>query len=168
MVDLKKEIIRLYKKIQKVPYHFVERRDPKKLFDIGKGCCFEKNVFLAREYEKLGIPVKYFLIEFYWRDLPIPKHIIKKIENPENHWQHLAFKIKVVSKWIWVDSSWDIALAKAGFPVTKDWDGKSDTKLAVKPLDIKLTRRKHKTRVVTTQKEFFRALNEYLEKVRKR
>jgi hypothetical protein len=33
-----------------------------------------------------------------------------------------------------VDATWDRPLKRAGFPVNEHWDGRSDTKCAVKPL----------------------------------
>lgn len=129
------ENIELYNKVQKIPYYWLKEMDPDLLLKKNKGSCSEKHLFLGKEFEKLGIPVKYLLIRFDWNDLPIPKEIINKKENGSGGW-HLALKIKLKDKWIYVDATWDLKLEKAGFPVTKDWDGKSNTKFAFPPKEI--------------------------------
>jgi len=164
MGELREKITNLYKRIQKIPYYCLKERDPNKLLKINKGSCLEKHVFLGKEYEKLGIPVKYLSIKFDWRESPIPKEIIEKKDNPLGG--HLALKIKTNEKWIIVDSTWDLELEKAGFPVTRDWGGKTDTKLAVKPIEItELKKRPGKT-TVETNPEFFDSLNKHLEMIR--
>lgn len=168
-----KEIIDLYNKVQKIPYFAFKERDPDLLFEKNKGSCIEKNLFLGEEFKKLGIPVKYLLIKFDWNDLPIPKEIIKKLKtdgftNILSNW-HLALKIKIDGKWIFVDATWDPGLEKTGFPVTRNWDGKSDTKLAVIPKRIiGLTIKPPKILFKKLgDEEFFEALNKWLELQRK-
>jgi hypothetical protein len=80
--------------------------------------------------------------------------------------EHWAIKAKINNKWIWIDPTWDPPLAKIGFPVTFNWNGKEDTKLAVKPIEINEIEPKDKVST-TSNPEFFNALNDYLEKVRK-
>jgi hypothetical protein len=168
-----KEIIDLYKKAQAIPYFCFTKRDPDLLFKKNKGSCVEKNLFLGEEFKKLRIPVKYLLIKFDWNDLPIPKEIIKKLKiggftSILSTW-HLALKIKIDKKWIFVDATWDPGLEKAGFPVTRNWDGKSDTKLAVIPKRIiGLIIKPPKILVKKLgDEEFFEALNKWLELQRK-
>jgi len=130
-----KEIAKLYKKVQGIPYYCLKERNPDLLLKKQKGSCSEKHLFLGKEFEKLGIPVKYLLIKFDWNDLPIPKEIIRKKKGDSVGW-HLALKIKPKNKWILVDATWDPKLEKAGFSVTRNWDGKSDTKFAFPPKEI--------------------------------
>lgn len=162
-----REIIKLYKKVQEIPYHCLKERDPDLLLKKNKGSCSEKHLFLGKEFEKLGVPVKYLLIRFDWNDLPIPKEIIrKKADGPEG-W-HLALEIKPKRKWINVDATWDPKLEKAGFPVTKNWDGKSDTKFAFPPKQIiELEKAPPKQVKRYENREFYKALNKWLEQQRK-
>lgn len=157
------KIIELYNRVQRIPYYCLKERDPDLLLKKNKGSCSEKHLFLGKEFKKLGIPVKYLLIRFDWNDLPIPKEIIrKKIDGPEG-W-HLALKIKPREKWIYVDATWDSALGKAGFPVTKNWRGLSDTKLAFPPKEIvELEKAPPKQVKRYERKEFYEALNQWLE-----
>ncbi len=166
MKNKKQKIIELYEKVQKVPYYCLKERNPDKLFELNKGSCFEKNSYLGKQYEKLGIPVKYQLIVFDWRELPVPKDIMDKRENKLG--EHLALKIMVDNKWVFVDPTWDPALEKAGFPLTKNWDGESDTKLAVKPKKIRELKQSPEKAVVTANTGFHDLFNKYLEKIRKK
>jgi|WetSurMetagenome_2_1015567.scaffolds.fasta_scaffold834809_2 hypothetical protein len=168
-----KKIIDLYNKVQKIPYYCFKERDPDLLLEKNRGSCVEKNLFLGKEFKKLGISVKYVLIKFNWNDLPIPEKIIKKLQtggfrNFFSTW-HLALKIKIDRKWVFVDATWDPELEKAGFPVVMNWDGKSDTKLAVIPKKIiELMIKPPKIFIKKLgSEEFFEALNKWLELQRK-
>ena len=133
----------------------------------GSGGCLEKNEFLGAKLEQEGLQVKYILIDFDWKDLPIPNHILELREDTQS--QHLALKVKRDGKWIYVDASWDPPLRKAGFALTlaEDWDTYSSTDLAVNPLKEKeLDQKMGRTKVEPDNPEFYEALNNYLERVR--
>ena len=157
------KVVEIFENVRDIPYYALEKRDPQKLMQEGRGSCLEKNVFLARRYEGIGIPVRYFLIDFDWRNLPIPEEIISK--RSDFFSKHLAIKIKK-ERWIWVDSTWDSKLEIAGFPLTRQWDGNTDTKLAVRPLDKKEIKSPPDGMVIKKNQKFFSALNKYLHEVR--
>lgn len=153
--------------VQRIPYYCLKERDPDLLLKKQKGSCSEKHLFLGKEFKKLGIPVTHLLIRFDWNDLLIPREIINKKEDGPVGW-HLALKIKPKDKWIYVDATWDPKLKKAGFPTTKNWDGKSDTKFAF-PLKeiIELKKAPPKQVKRLENREFYDALNKWLEFQRK-
>lgn len=124
---LEKEIIDLFERVQNIPFGFSK----------DKAVCSEKHFFLAKEFKRLGIPVKFLLVKFSWKDLPISKEVEQAVDKQKNpfHW-HVALKIKPRNKWIHLDATWDLGLKESGLPVVEQWDGKSDTKLAVKPIRI--------------------------------
>ena len=162
-----REIVELYNKVQGIPYYCLKERDPDLLLKKNKGSCSEKHLFLGEEFKKLGVPVKYLLVKFDWNDLLIPEEIINKKEGSSVGW-HLALKIKPKRKWIYVDATWDPQLGKAGFPMTKNWRGLSDTKFAVPPKEIiELKRRPPKQVKRLENRKFFEALNKWLESQRK-
>ncbi|MDI6883277.1 MAG: hypothetical protein QMC93_02260 [Patescibacteria group bacterium] len=162
------KIIELYNRVQRIPYFCLKERDPDLLLKKNKGSCSEKHLFLGTEFKKLGVPVKYLLIRFDWNDLPIPKEIISKKENGPIGW-HLALKIKPKQKWIYVDATWDPKLEKAGFPITKNWSGSTDTKFAVPPKEIvELEKAPPKQIKRPENREFYEALNKWLESQRRK
>lgn len=165
------KIADLYKKIQDIPYQFSLPKGPEFLLEKNKGVCSEKHLFLAKKFRELGMPVKFLLIKFDWRKLPIPKKITNKRKDPID-W-HLALKIKPDKKWINLDATWDSKLENSGLPVVKNWNGKSGTDLAVKPISIiELPLFVYKFLKILIQKrkgkntEFQEALNRWLEEKR--
>ena len=166
-----KKVIDLYKKIQNIPYCFSLPKGPEYLLKKNKGVCSEKHLFLAKEFKKLGISVKFLLVKFDWRESSVPKKILSKRKSFFD-W-HLALKIKPDKKWIYLDATWDSKLKKTNLPVVENWDGKSDTKLAVKPINtiefpfsmygfLKTLSKKRKNK----EAEFQKAFNEWLEEKR--
>ena len=161
------KIIKLYKKVQRIPYYCLTERDPNLLLRKNKGSCSEKHLYLGKEFEKLGIPVKYLLIKFNWNDLPISKEIISKKDSPIG-W-HLALKIKLNKKWILVDATWDPKLKKAGFPITQNWLGQSNTELAFKPIEIiELKKAPSKQIKRYENRKFYTVLNKWLRSQREK
>lgn len=159
----RREIGCLFEKVQKVPYYLLKHRDSRRLFSLNKGCCAEKAIWLGNKFKSLGLPVEYFLIEFRWEELPVPEDILKLKEEGPGY--HLAMKAEIDGGWVWADPTWDPALEKLGFPVTKDWDGKSDTPLAVKPLRVEEFDPEDPSDTDLDER-FMRAFNEYLENAR--
>ncbi|MDO9326533.1 MAG: transglutaminase domain-containing protein, partial [Methanoregula sp.] len=101
----------------------------------GKGSCGAKHYLLAEMFRLLNIPVVYATFPFLWNDpdLDYPPDIRNLAATlPVAH--HLACRVQIGCSWILVDATWDLPLAKAGFPVNEHWDGYSKTKCAVKPL----------------------------------
>ena len=167
-----RKLVGLFKRVQNIPYFLFRHRDSKKLFSLNKGGCAEKAIWLGNKLKEMDIPVKYYLIEFKWEELPIPKEIIKlgkkgpiklRKKGPAHH---LVLKAKVNNKWLWLDPTWDPGLEKGGFPVTKNWNGKTNTKLAVRPVKIEEFEPNDPSDIELT--EFTRALNKYLDNMRKK
>lgn len=164
-MNKKQKAIELFKQVQSIPFYCLGERDPEKMIEKNKASCSEKHLFLGRKLEKIGIPVKYLLIEFNWSETPVPKEIIAKKDSLIGY--HLALKASIEGKWLIIDASWDEKLEKAGFPVTKDWKGDKDTKLAVKPLKIIELEEAPPEQIERTEnREFYNALNEWLEEQR--
>ncbi|MDO8536394.1 MAG: hypothetical protein Q7S30_05270 [Candidatus Omnitrophota bacterium] len=133
--------ISIYQHIRDIPYAIIsELRDPKSgpsgLISINNGSCVPKHFLMALMMGELGLPVKYVTYLFKWNDPaikfpPALKRIVKNMPITA----HLATKVNIDGKWILVDATYDPPLRKAGFPVTEIWDGVSDTKNAVIPIE---------------------------------
>lgn len=133
--------IAAFRRIRDIPYAIVPAmRDPAvgpcMMLKENRGSCNPKHVLLADEFKKLGLEVKYANYAFYWDD-PAVKYPpeLRALTKRMPAGNHLAVKALIGGKWVLVDATWDLPLKKAGFPVNEDWDGVSDTKNAVTPIN---------------------------------
>jgi hypothetical protein len=120
-------IIEIFKKVQKIPYKVCGYDKTKIDKNLAFGDCRHKSELLRQLLEKEGYKVKKIRVIFDWKDLPIPKPLLD-ILKPETKFVHRLLKVRINKEWVKVDCTWSPELEKIGFPVTKDWDGKSDTK----------------------------------------
>lgn len=98
-----------------------------------RGSCTPKHFLMGRLFERLGLELKYVTYPFRWNDPDInyPAELRKASEKLPLEY-HLALSVRFDGSFHIVDATWDLALANAGFPVNRKWDGYSDTRLAVK------------------------------------
>jgi hypothetical protein len=130
----------IFSHIRDIPYSLVVPMNPEKtlqeqILKAGEGSCADKHYLLAEMFRMLNLTVVYATFPFLWNDpdLHYPPDLRKLAATlPVTH--HLACRVQVGCSWILVDATWDIPLAKAGFPVNDHWDGYSATKCAVKSL----------------------------------
>jgi len=130
--------------------------------------------------EMLQIPVKYVSYPFSWnvKRAAYPEELRRLAEVVPVEY-HLACKVRIESRWVLVDVTWDPPLSHVGFPVNDDWDGSGDTRLAVEPLgEIVHENVQERMSFVQGRKEswtvedhvrttrFIEELNEWLRKVR--
>lgn len=160
-------IISAFKKVRDIPY-----RIP---FALGENddCCSGKHRLLKDLFNKQGLEVRYRVCSFLWSSLNLPEKVAK-IPH-EDHSTHLYLEALINKKWVIVDATWDIGLKKI-FKVNK-WDGKSDTKLAVKPIDIFSPQKSADIMNSENYEEmkqdrkvngkFYKALNKWLEEIRR-
>jgi hypothetical protein len=141
-LDTRGSMISIFSHIRDIPYLLNTRvSDPKnsmaELLEAGKGSCGPKHYLLAEMYRKLNVSVVYATIAFSWNDpdLRYPPGLRElAVRLPIAH--HLACRVQIGCRWMLVDATWDRPLAKAGFPVNDHWDGYSEMKCAVKPLQF--------------------------------
>ena len=132
-------LIKVFEAIRDIPYHIdVEHlsleKGPEGMLRDKRGSCSPKHYLMGIMCGKLGVPVKYCTYAFNWKDQDVdyPDDVRKLAEKlPLTY--HLACRARIDGKWVLLDATWDPTLAIAGFPVNIDWDGKSDTTLAVEP-----------------------------------
>jgi len=134
--------------------------------------CDEKHKRLFNLLTKTGYKVRYRVCSFSWSSLNIPKKILNIQHKDEC--EHLFLEIFLNNKWVILDASWDIGL-KNIFTVN-EWNGKTNTEIAVKPTEIFPPQKKHelshtmnKDAILEDMKEsgkFYEALNGWLEENR--
>jgi len=136
----KEASIAVFEHIRDIPYAIVpEFRDPAAgpagLIKENKGSCQPKHYLIAQLFGKLDIPIKLVTYVFRWGDSEIkfPDNLKQLLDRmPVSY--HLACKANLNGRWVLSDATYDPPLEKAGFPVTKKWDGENDAINAVTPL----------------------------------
>ena len=139
-LDTRESMCSIFSHIRDIPYSLVvpptgAKSPQEEILVAGKGSCGAKHYLLADMFRNLNISVVYATFPFLWNDPDL--HYPPELRNlaatlPVAH--HLACRVQIGSRWVLVDATWDLPLAKAGFPVNEHWDGYSETKCAVKSL----------------------------------
>ncbi len=126
-VSKRKEFFRF---IRDIPYKIALLEDEQDY------CCSTKSTMLSALFEKNGLETRQIICKFDWRDTPLPPDILSLPYNPDDT-THQYFQVFIpeTSKWVNCDPTWDVGLKSLGFKVA-EWDGLSDTELAVNPTHI--------------------------------
>jgi hypothetical protein len=94
--------------------------------------CDSKHVILKTLLSSLGLKVRYALCRFSWNSLDMPESL-KQIPHEDVTHVYLEVYNKEQATWMTVDATCDKGLASK-LPVS-EWDGRSDTIIAVKPIE---------------------------------
>ena len=134
--------------------------------------CVGKHVVLKTLLSSLGFKVRYALGVWSWSSLDMPESL-KEIPHVDRavHF-YLEVYNKEQARWMTVDATWDKGLAPK-LPVS-EWDGRSDTIIAVKPVEILKERRDEFDKsseakwaeAIEANGKFFEALNKWVESIR--
>ncbi|MDX9970325.1 MAG: hypothetical protein RBS56_00250 [Candidatus Gracilibacteria bacterium] len=95
-------------------------------------CCSGKHKLLKDMLEKQGFEVRYRVCTFLWSSIDLPEKV-SSVQHHDNN-THVWLETLVNNEWIIADATWDSGL-KNIFHIN-DWDGKSNTQPAVKPIEI--------------------------------
>ncbi|MDD4956608.1 MAG: hypothetical protein PHQ61_03070 [Candidatus Omnitrophica bacterium] len=134
-------IVDIYTSIRDIPFcvvpeFFDAHKGPEGMLLLNKGFCVPKHYLLGVMFGMLGVDVRYCTYAFKWKDIQaVMPSGVKSLADDLPVTYHLACKARINGRWALVDATWDSPLASAGFPVNKNWDGESDTLLAVKHAD---------------------------------
>ena len=133
-------------------------------------CCFGKHQILERLLKGAGLEVRPRICDSDWDSLPLPKKVLK-IPH-QNEVCHVYLEVKIDGKWKQIDASLDKGLSPK-FPLI-EWDGHNSTPLCIKPRG---TIWSPKTSLeiyheiendFTSEYEFYSALNNWFEEIRKK
>jgi hypothetical protein len=161
------ELISVFNSIRDIPY-----RIPLK-WEEEDNCCSGKSKKLFDLLTKKGYKVRYRVCIFLWSSLNLPPEL-KRISH-SNNCTHTYLEINIDGDWKILDATWDVGLKKI-FHIN-EWDGKSDTEIAVKP--VKIFTPKRSLEIVSNQNEeiinkdleingkFYKCFNEWLDENRK-
>lgn len=125
---MKSKIVRLFEQVQRIPYRVCKFDKNKINANIPYGDCRHKSELLYSLLINERYKVKRLKVEFNWRDLPIPKNILGILKISGTIFLHDSLLVNINNKWIKVDCTWNPELENKGFPITKNWDGKTNTK----------------------------------------
>ncbi len=169
--------ISIYRKIRDIPYAVIPEISNADSFaeilNVGKGSCTPKHLLLASMFEKLGDTVLLAVYPFRWSDVEIdfPSEIKSIIDTlPDDH--HMACKAEIDGRLVVVDATVDSTLEKLGLSVNTEWNGFSDTFLAVEPsgpaqlFHPSEARHINSMMIDKTHLEFFAQLNSWLDEIR--
>ncbi|MCK9631164.1 MAG: hypothetical protein M0R30_05930 [Methanoregula sp.] len=139
-LDPRESRVSIFEHIRDIPYSLaVPMKDantaPEQILTIGRGYCGPKHFLLAAMYRKLNLDVVFATFPFLWNDPDIryPPEL-RRLASGMPVAYHLACRVRINDRWVLVDATWDLPLAKAGFAVNDHWDGFAGTWCAVKPL----------------------------------
>jgi hypothetical protein len=155
-----KKLIQIFEKVQNISYKVCEFKKEKIGKNLKFGDCRHKSFLLKKLLSKESYEVKDIRVIFDWKDLPIPKKILK-IFNSSTICSHNLLKVKIGNRWIKVDPTWNPELEEKGFPITKNWDGKSDT-MQVTNGKIKFNDNNKIKVDIDEKRNFAKKLNEFL------
>jgi transglutaminase-like putative cysteine protease len=180
-LPLQKQVISIFSHIRDIPYALLpgnRKYGPEHILITGRGSCGPKHYLLGSMFTMLGIPVRYQTWPFTWNDpsLSFPPELrasaaLLDVTN------HLACQAQINGTWVLIDATWDLPLERVGFPVNRNWDGRSDTLLAVHPVnapDIPALREKkepgtrNNIQGSTGRDDFVNLFNDWLDEVRNR
>jgi hypothetical protein len=141
--------------------------------DAPDHCCSGKTVELMKAFKGAGVDVRQIICLFKWSSLDLPSDLLAVKHDDAT--SHTYFEALIDGKWVIIDPTWDPRISSV-FHVN-EWDGRTDTQVAVpatetlspeKSLEY-LDRYNAPQAVVddmAANGEFYKAFNEYLEKVR--
>jgi len=135
-------------------------------------CCIGKHVALEALLASLGFKVRYAFCLWSWSNLDLPESLTEIPHEDRASHVYLEVYNREQERWMIVDATWDKKLASK--LKVSEWDGRSDTTIAVKPVKILEERRDHFDRPSEAQwmefmrvnGRFFEAFNRWLESVR--
>ncbi len=140
-LEPKQAMISVFEHIRDIPYAIVPAfRDPAfgpvGILEQNEGSCQPKHYLLMMFFHSLKIPVKLATYAFRWSDSDVRyPHDLKELISRLPIEYHLACKAEIEGRWVLVDATWDMPLINVGFPVNEYWDGISNTKNAVTPIE---------------------------------
>ncbi|MBD3426268.1 MAG: hypothetical protein GF409_03435 [Candidatus Omnitrophica bacterium] len=140
-LDKERSVVNIFEKIRDIPYYVIAEHleletGPAGMLRENKGSCYPKHYLMGKMYQDLGLRVRYHTYPFYWKDLDIDwADVVGEMAAALPVAYHMALSVYNHDRWVLADATWDLGLEKLGFAVNSDWDGRNDTRLAVKPLD---------------------------------
>lgn len=136
-------------------------------------CCSGKHKILKSLFAEQNLEVRYRVCSFLWSSINLPE----KVSNISHgdYCTHVYLEVLIDGKWVVVDATWDKKIEDI-FHVN-EWDGKTNTKIAVEPVEIFSLKKSEDIMNCEDDKkilndlkknsQFYEAFNKWLEGIRK-
>jgi len=126
------KIIELFEAVQSISYRCRNQNPSNLSLNLRYANCNQKRDLLKQEVRKYKIESRNLDAIFNWKDLPLPKEILKILRKSGTFQKHHLLEIKINDNYFKIDPTWDLELEVFGFPVTKNWDSNSNTEQVTK------------------------------------
>lgn len=125
-------LVKSFEIVQAIPYR-CRVVCPKNLdISLPYANCSQKRDLLKKSLDAAGFKTRRLDAIFDWRDLPLPKEVLKILKKSGTLQKHHLLEILSGGTYIKVDPTWNLELGLRGFPVTRKWDGERDTEQITK------------------------------------
>ncbi|AEA47332.1 transglutaminase domain-containing protein [Archaeoglobus veneficus] len=132
-------VVRVFERVRDIPYGTIGSRHPLDVYRMNRGTCSGKHFLLRELYLALGVEVKDMLCFHRYAELPrnidYPPELKALLERyfgiPDFH---NFIKVYVDGRWVTLDATFDSPLEN--YFVVNKWNGKSDTKLSIRPVRV--------------------------------
>lgn len=129
---MKAKLIELFEKVQAVPYRCRSEEFSYSGVMPSYANCNQKRNILGILLDKEGFESRNLDAVFDWKDLPLPKEILKNLRNSGTQQKHHLLEVKINGDYLKIDPTWNPELGRRGFPITENWGGESDTEQITK------------------------------------
>jgi len=166
---MENSIIKEFEKVRDIPYRIALSPS-----ETSNDCLGKANL-LFKIFEKYGYKVRYRICKIKWINLNLPNEITK-IPHDDNC-SHAYLEVEIDEDWKIIDPTWDKGLKNIF--LINEWDGKSNTKLAIPSIETLTPEEslKHLKYITTLEGiesdlkengEFYKAFNDWLEMLRQK
>ena len=134
-----RDVPEVYHAVRNIPYGSTGERDPLKVIANNLGSCSGKHILLRDLLREVGWQAEIItMFTHFNRGIPshpaMPAELRAMIDGQDICDFHHYVRVRMREGWRKLDATWHDALIPFGFPVNRDWNGKSDTALAAKPI----------------------------------
>ena len=132
----------IFHAVRNLPYHSSGERSPDAVMATGRGACTAKHILLRDLLRHIG---EVAAVEIVGGDFAagIPPHpsmpapLLQMLAEGGIHDFHCYTVWRGPERELALDATWPDAVEPYGYPVNSNWAGEGDTKLAIRPTNVK-------------------------------
>ncbi|MFW5935899.1 MAG: transglutaminase domain-containing protein [Candidatus Hadarchaeota archaeon] len=134
------KLVAIFEKVRDIPYGTLgsASRDPLEVYRNNRGTCSGKHFLLRDLLLSLDIKVKDMVCFHYYSQMPrsidYPPQLMQLLEDNKGVPDYHNYLQVYNGDWLTVDATFDYPLKD--YFVVNEWDGKTDTRLSVKPVEM--------------------------------